>query len=168
MPNLWLVFTTGLLTGGITCMAVQGGLLASALIGNNESGIRNNGKVWGTTAFLVAKLVAHIALGFGLGALGSVLTLSLGARAALQGFVAVYMLGVAGAMLDVHPTFRYFLIQPPRFLTRLVRNQSKSKNIFAPALLGALTIFIPCAITQAMAVVALGTGNPLLSAAIMF
>ncbi|MBI2587540.1 sulfite exporter TauE/SafE family protein, partial [Candidatus Amesbacteria bacterium] len=77
MPNLWIIFTTGLLTGGVTCMAVQGGLLAAALASNQELGITNKGKIFGTISFLVSKLVAYTILGFLLGWLGSKVDLSL-------------------------------------------------------------------------------------------
>ncbi len=55
-----------------------------------------------------------------------------------------------------------------RFLTRLVRKQSKSKDAFAPALLGAFTVFIPCGTTQAMMALAIASGKPLTGAAILF
>ena len=29
--NLWVIFITGLTVGGLTCLAVQGGLLASVI-----------------------------------------------------------------------------------------------------------------------------------------
>ena len=64
--------------------------------------------------------------------------------------------------------FRYFAIQPPRFVTKLVRNQSKSKSLFAPALLGAFTVFIPCGTTQAMMALAIGSANPFLGAMVLF
>ena len=31
MPTIWIAFLTGLTTGGLSCLAVQGGLLASTL-----------------------------------------------------------------------------------------------------------------------------------------
>lgn len=78
----------------------------------------------------------------------------------MQVFVAIFMIGTALNILNVHPIFRYFVIQPPKFLTRLVRNQSKSKSLFAPTLLGAFTVLIPCGTTQAMMALAIGYGNP--------
>lgn len=72
------------------------------------------------------------------------------------------MVGTALNLLEIHPIFRYFVIQPPRFLTRLLRGQS------SPILLGALTIFIPCGVTQAMMALAITSGNPWQAAAIMF
>ena len=42
--NLLTIFLTGLLTGGLTCLAVQGGLLATAVAqrqGDKETGKKN-------------------------------------------------------------------------------------------------------------------------------
>ncbi len=118
--------------------------------------------------FLAAKLVSHTILGFLLGALGSVITLSLGMRLAFQVFTALFMLGTALNLLDVHPVFRRMAIQPPKFMQRMVRDTTKSRALFAPALLGFLTIFIPCGVTQAMEVLAINSGNPVYGALIMF
>ena len=86
----------------------------------------------------------------------------------MQITVVIFMLGTALNILNVHPIFRYFVIQPPKFLTRLVRKQSKSQDVFAPVILGGFTIFIPCGTTQAMMALAIASGNPLLGAAILF
>jgi len=170
--NLWGVFLTGLFAGGLTCLAVQGGLLASTIAQREEdklkSGLNASGNAFPILTFLTSKLVAYTILGFLLGSLGSVIQLSLSTRIILQFAVVVFMAGTALNILNVHPIFRYFVIQPPRFLTRLVRNQAKSKDFFAPAMLGAFTVFIPCGTTQAMMALALATGNPVLGAAIMF
>lgn len=165
--NLLIIFFTGLVTGGLTCLAVQGGLLASLISQQStETDAPAHGKL--IIYFLIAKLVAYTILGLLLGWFGSFFTLSLKAQAALQLIVALFMIGTALNMLQVHPFFRYFVIQPPKFLTRLVRNQSKSKAVFAPALLGAFTVFIPCGTTQAMMALAIASGSPIYGAAILF
>lgn len=173
--NLITIFTTGLLTGGLTCLAVQGGLLASALaqreesrIKNQELGIRDANFSLPILSFVIAKLIAYTVFGFFLGWLGSLLDLSLQIRIILQAAVVAFMFGTALNLLHVHPLFRYFLIQPPRFLTRFIRKQSKNDNIFTPALLGAFTIFIPCGTTQAIMALAVASGNPMMGALIMF
>lgn len=169
--NLIAVFITGLLAGGLSCLAVQGGLLTATLAQSEEDKILKKSKtdtVLPILAFLGAKLIAYTILGAGLGLLGSAFQIALSTRVILQLFVVVFMIGSALNILQLHPIFRYFAIQPPRFLTRLIRNQSKSKSIFAPAILGAFTIFIPCGTTQAMMVLAIGSGNPISAALIMF
>jgi len=100
--------------------------------------------------------------------LGSAITLSPITRGWLEVFIGIYLFGIAGNLLHLHPLFRYFVITPPKFLAKLAKNESKSNSVFAPALLGLMTVFLPCATTQAMEVIAIGTGNPLYGAAIMF
>ena len=169
--NLLVIFFTGLITGGLTCLAVQGGLLAS-LISEREKERLAEGEKKGNLKpilfFLLAKLVAYTLLGFLLGWFGSFFTLSVKAQAIMQFVVVIFMLGTALNLLNVHPFFRYFVIQPPKFLTRLVRNQSKSKDVFAPALLGAFTVFIPCGTTQAMMALAIASGSAWFGGAILF
>lgn len=170
--NLWAIFLTGLFAGALTCLAVQGGLLATSIAQREEEKLKEKTKKTSDAlpilSFLVAKLVAYTILGFLLGGLGSLFQLSLTANIILQLAVGIFMIGTALNLLNVHPIFRYFIIQPPRFLTRMVRNQSKSNDFFGPAVLGAFTVLIPCGTTQAMMALAIASGNPLSGAAIMF
>lgn len=170
--NLLTIFLTGLFTGGLTCLAVQGGLLATTLAKRQEEqlkeGAERTGNALPILAFLGAKLAAYTLLGLLLGWLGSLVQLSLTATVVMQLAVIIFMIGTALNLLNVHPIFRYFVIQPPRFLTRLIRKESKSKSVFAPAVLGAFTVFIPCGTTQAMMALAIASGNPLMGAAILF
>ncbi len=169
--DLWVVFLTGLTVGGVSCMAVQGGLLASTIAAREEEDIRAGANrrhnIWPTLAFLTTKFIAYLILGFILGSFGSALSLSDGARVVMQIAAAIYMILVAMNLLNVHPIFRYVIIQPPKFLAKMVRNQSRSKDLFAPAFLGVMTIFIPCGTTLAMEALAISSGSPLLGAAIM-
>lgn len=170
--NLEAIFLTGLLTGGLTCLAVQGGLLASTIAQREQDKLTAKTKASGNAlpilSFLIAKLAAYTLLGFLLGWFGSLFQLSLPAQIFMQLAVAIFMIGTAFSLLNLHPIFRYFIIQPPRFLTRLVRKESKSKSFFAPAVLGAFTVFIPCGTTQAMMALAIASSNPFSGAAILF
>lgn len=171
MQNLITIFLTGLITGGLTCMAVQGGLLMATLAQTEEEKLKEKtkgGNALPIVSFLAAKLIAYTLLGFLLGSLGSFFQISILTRGILITAVSIFMLGTAFNILEIHPIFRYFVIQPPRFLTRIVRNQSKSQSLFAPAILGAFTIFIPCGTTQAMMALAIASGNPTYGAAILF
>ncbi len=170
--DLITIFFTGLFAGALTCLAVQGGLLATTLAQRHEQELQEKTKGTGNAlpilSFLVAKLGAYTLLGFLLGGFGSLFQLSLTANILLQFGVGIFMLGTALNLLNVHPIFRYFIVQPPRFLTRLVRKESKSKSVLAPAILGAFTVFIPCGTTQAMMALAIASGNPFSGAAILF
>ena len=169
--NFWSIFITGLFAGGLTCLAVQGGLLASSIAQQRQDALEENAQktdeLIPVLAFLTTRLIAYTILGALLGLLGSVTQLSLQFRAILQFLVALFMVGTAFNLLQIHPIFRYFILQPPKSLARLVRNQSKSKSVFGPALLGFLTILIPCGATQAMMAYAITTGSPLSGAVTM-
>ena len=169
--DLWLIFLTGLTVGGLTCLAVQGGLLASIIAAREEEDLEEGSpkkhNIKPVLAFLTTKLLAYIILGFILGAFGGALALSDNVRVIMQLLAGAYMIAIALNLLNIHPLLRYVIIQPPRFLTKMVRNTSKSKDLFAPALLGALTIFIPCGTTLAIEAFAISSGNPVLGAAIM-
>jgi sulfite exporter TauE/SafE len=189
MQPIVLAFITGLTTGGLSCLAVQGGLLAGSIASEVEQSVQNQPasvqRVKVGTAprpqqmqtrasrpillFLTAKLIAYTLLGFMLGLLGAVLQLTPMMRAILLTAIGIFMIGTALRMLNVHPIFRYFIIEPPSSVTRYIRRKSKGQaNALTPLFLGALTVLIPCGVTQAMMAVAMGTGNPWTGAAIMF
>jgi sulfite exporter TauE/SafE len=186
MSQLMVAFVTGLTTGGLSCLAVQGGLLASSLAHQIEQdyleqaarrkkqrGKKAQARTRPSSAapillFLLAKLVAYTLLGALLGLVGSYLTLSPATRAVLMILIGVFMLGNALRMLNVHPIFRYFSIEPPKSITRYIRRTAKGTETFTPLFLGALTVFIPCGVTQAMMAAALGTGSMAIGAALLF
>lgn len=183
MGQLMVAFITGITTGGLSCLAVQGGLLASSLahqIEQDYAGQISNGKkskqqpvTWTNSAFpiflfLVAKLVVYTLLGAFLGWLGSYFAISPMSRAILMILIGLFMVGNGLRMFNVHPIFRYFSIEPPKFITRYIRRTAKGTDTFTPLFLGALTIFIPCGVTQAMMATALGTGSLVMGAALMF
>ncbi len=176
--DLIVAFLTGLTTGGLGCLAVQGGLLASTLANQVERDLQNQQTAsqkfkphiaQPILLFLLAKLAMYTLLGLLLGALGSVFELSPTGKAIMYIAIGIFMLGNGLRMLNVHPIFRYFVIESPSFLTRYIRRKSKNNvSMVTPLFLGALTIFLPCGVTQAMMAAALGSGSPLLGAAIMF
>jgi uncharacterized protein len=187
MSQLVVAFVTGLTTGGLSCLAVQGGLLAGTLAHQIEQDYteqavkgKPGGKKSKTLApvrsnpampillFLVAKLAAYTLLGALLGLLGSYLSLSPTTRAMLMIAIGVFMVGNALRMFNVHPIFRYFSFEPPKFITRYIRRTAKGTDTLTPLFLGALTVFIPCGVTQAMMAAALGTGSAVMGAALMF
>ncbi|MDO8755774.1 MAG: sulfite exporter TauE/SafE family protein [Anaerolineales bacterium] len=182
LSQLMFAFITGITTGGLSCLAIQGGLLASSLAHQIEEDYvkqaanrkqKQKAAVHINSAFpiflfLAAKIMAYTLLGALLGWLGSYLTLSPMTRAMLMIAIGIFMVGNALRMFNVHPIFRYFSIEPPKFITRYIRRTAKGTDTFTPLFLGALTVFIPCGITQAMLATALGTGSIAMGAALMF
>ncbi|MFN8373074.1 MAG: sulfite exporter TauE/SafE family protein [Anaerolineae bacterium] len=153
--NLWVIFLTGLTTGGLTCLAVQGGLLATAItkqvsIVHQEhavkgkrakekqrhmTGVQVSQNALPVAAFLTAKLIAHTLIGFLLGALGSVVQLTPTVQAVMQIVAGMFMIGTALNMPNVHPIFRYFC-HPAAEIFNAVGTQSvvASQDVFAPTL----------------------------------
>ena len=186
LSQLAVAFITGLTTGGLSCLAVQGGLLASSLAhqiekdymeqvgqarkqrGKKNQPVPGSGAAVPILLFLSSKTVVYTLLGALLGLVGSYLTLSPATRAILMILIGVFMLGNALRMFNVHPIFRYFSIEPPKFITRYIRRTAKGTDTATPLFLGALTVFIPCGVTQAMMAAALGTGSMAMGAALMF
>lgn len=157
MNSIWLAFLTGLTTGGISCLAVQGGLLASSASPKTHS----------VGAFLAAKVISHTILGFFLGLVGSSLLLT----PKLMGFVqigaGIFMLATAARIANLHPIFRYAVIQPPRWAYKLLRRLSRDDSSFAPMALGFFTVLMPCGVTQATMAIAVASGSPWLGAGVM-
>lgn len=180
MFDLFVAFITGLTTGGLSCLAVQGGLLASSLANQLEKDVFEQNNMEGKNQtkkhiatpiilFLAAKLAAYTVLGALLGLLGSVFQLTPLTRAMMQFAIGIFMIGSALRMLNVHPIFRYFAFEPPAPLRRFIRRKaSKGTAVLTPLFLGVLTVLIPCGVTQAMMAVAVSTADPLRGAALLF
>lgn len=167
--DLGLIFITGLTTGGLTCLAVQGGLLMTALSQNQATDQKPTlaDASVPVGVFLTAKLVAYAILGFLLGGLGNAFRITPTVQGIMQVAAGLFMIITAFSLLDVHPIFRYFQIKPPKFITKRIRAQAKSGDIFAPAILGAMTVFIPCGTTQAMMILAISSASAFNGALIM-
>lgn len=166
--NLWVTFLTGLTTGGFTCLALQGGLLATAIAtqkGDQDQTLKST--FLPTVIFLVAKISAYAVLGFFLGWFGSMFQLSIIAQMLMQFMVGLFMIVTALRLLDVHPVFRRFVLTPPKSVFKFMRHSAKTGSYFSPLVLGLMTIFLPCGTTQAMEIQAIGTGNPFLGALTM-
>lgn len=167
--DYWLIFLTGLTVGGLTCVTVQGGLLASTIAArtNLQKHPTFIDQALPVLAFLVAKLLSYILLGLLLGSIGEALTWNDTMVIVIQIIAGLYMIGLSLHFLKVHPIFKILIPQSPEFLNSMVSKQSKSKSLFAPALLGFLTVFIPCGTTLAMEALAISTGDPWTAALVM-
>ena len=167
-----LAFITGLTAGGLSCAAVQGGLLMSGMAQQAQRDVKNHAPISYTpvSVFLIAKIAAYTLLGIVLGWAGSLAQLSPMVQGALFVFVALFMVGQALNLFDVHPFFRQFVIEPPEAVRRFIRKRAKqgSDELFSPAFMGVLTVLLPCGVTQVMMATALATGSPWRGAALMF
>lgn len=160
-------FLTGLF-GGVSCMAVQGGLLASVIATQAREGTKRLDGVRLTAFFLIGKIVSYTIIGIFLGYIGSFIQMTPMIRVALLLVASLFMIVTGLNLLDIHPFFRKFAIQPPRFLYRFIRKESKSGQWFIPLFVGAMTIFLPCGTTQAIMAQAISVGSPAVSGGILF
>ncbi len=154
MNQILLAFITGLTTGGLSCFAVQGGLLAGILADQKKEEKKKS-----LLQFLTSKLVAHLILGGLLGLLGSALVITSSFQGVMQIISGLFILLMALKISEIHPIFRNFSITPPKFIFRFIRKESKNEASFAPIIIGLLTVLIPCGITQAMMLLAVASGN---------
>lgn len=162
----------GLSTGGLTCLAVQGGLLAGLLARRQAADGEPSLSRWQKLllpvgAFMVAKIIVYTLFGFALGIIGEKLQLTTTMRIWLQSLAAAFMV-IAGIRILYPHWLPWLNINPPASVRRFVRRSAKNEAIAAPAMLGALTLLIPCGATIAMETAAITTGNALQAASIMF
>jgi uncharacterized protein len=170
MDTVWLSFLTGLTTGGLSCLAVQGGLLTAAMApdGRHVSTVDVRSRFGFITIFLLSKLFVHMLLGAALGGLGAFFVLSPKMLGTFQIIVGLYMLATLARLLEIHPWFRYIVVQPPRWVYRLLKTQSaKEQGMITSVCMGALTVLMPCGITQATMAIAVASGSALSGALIM-
>jgi len=163
MNTVFLAFFTGLTTGGVSCFAVQGGLLASS-IANQKEGERSKA----VFLFLFSRLFAYFVLGALLGFLGSSIAISPKVQGLMQIFAGVIMLLTAFRLLDLHPVFRRFVITPPKSVFKVLRIKSREEGLFSALFLGLLTVLIPCGVTQAMILLSVASGSLIYGGLILF
>lgn len=161
MNQYLLAFVTGLTSGGISCVTVQGGLLASSISKKSD-------KYRATSLFLVSKLFGYTLFGAILGAFGEAFNISTQTQAVLQILIGFFMLATAARILNLHPIFNFTALRPPKFVFKLMRSGNIKDTSLAPLILGFLTVFIPCGVTQAMLILSIGSGSALNGALIMF
>jgi sulfite exporter TauE/SafE len=183
--SLVSVLLLGLLAGGVSCAAVQGGLLAGLVSRQQPAPSapamprpRARGRVVPTPkaaigddltpvgGFLAGKLVSHTLLGGLLGALGTAVQLSAHLRAMVQLVAGVLIIAMALGVLGVRG-FTGLVFTPPASWTRLVRGRARSTSALAPAVLGLSSILIPCGVTLSVMALAVASGSPWQGAAIM-
>ncbi|MGQ0465249.1 MAG: urease accessory protein UreH domain-containing protein [Sporichthyaceae bacterium] len=168
MSAVSLFFTgvaAGAIAGGASCAAVQGGLLAGAL-GRRSAAAAAGRAAAPLTAFLSAKLVSHTILGAVFGAIGAAAQPSPRTRAVLLLAAAGLMVVFALDMLGVKAV-RGLTPRAPEAWTRRVRTSARSQAATTPAILGFLTVLLPCGVTLSVWLLAITSGSVLAGAAVM-
>ncbi|OGJ56067.1 hypothetical protein A2706_01945 [Candidatus Peribacteria bacterium RIFCSPHIGHO2_01_FULL_51_35] len=167
--GLSAIFIVGLTAAASTCLAVVGGLLLS--VSAKWSEIYHPANRWEKfqplLMFNIGRLFGYALLGGLIGALGTIIGLSSKGTGFLTIVIALIMIVLGLNILKILPK-RYCTLPLPRSFSRKIQELSESKNPLGPALLGALTFFLPCGFTQSMQLLALASGSFASGALIMF
>jgi sulfite exporter TauE/SafE len=176
--------STGLLAGGASCAAVQGGLLAGAVTRRRTPAPAPASKSARKTsrtarpapepatplapvgAFLTGKLVSHTLLGGLLGVFGNALQPSPRTQAVLLLVAGLLMVLFALDLFGVKAVGRLVPRLPASF-GRLMRRSSKTDSALTPALIGFATVLVPCGVTLSMELLAITSGSAVAGAAVM-
>ena len=153
-----VLFIVGILTS-IHCVGMCGGIMLSQSL-SKESKSKFEA-MEPAILYNLGRILSYTILGGIIGALGSVLSLSLSAKAALQIFAGIFML-IMGFNMAGFSAFRKLSIKLPSAACR-IKNKPRT-----PFLVGFLNGLMPCGPLQTMQLFALGTGSPLKGALSMF
>ncbi|SHO51375.1 urease accessory protein UreH domain-containing protein [Anaerocolumna xylanovorans] len=163
-----MLFVIGLVTS-VHCVAMCGGINLSQCIPYGEGGDEKKSRFSAfRPAFLynLGRVISYTAVGFIVGALGSVITFSNTLQGILKLIAGVFMVVMGINMLGIAPWLRKFNPRMPRiFASKVYKKKANSKS---PLIVGLLNGLMPCGPLQAMQIYALSTGNPFAGAFSMF
>ena len=158
-----VLFVVGMLTS-IHCVGMCGGIMLTQSLSKNSILNERQNKfktLLPSILYNAGRITSYTIIGGIVGALGSVLSLSLNVKAGLQIFAGIFMV-IMGLNMAGFSIFRKFNIKLP-WSSCKVKNKPK-----APFLVGMLNGLMPCGPLQTMQLYALGTGSAVTGALSMF
>lgn len=153
-----VLFVIGVITS-IHCVGMCGGIMLSQSLGKEST--NKFEAIKPALMYNAGRVIAYTILGGVIGAIGSVFTLSLTAKAGLQLFAGVFMI-MMGFNMAGFKAFRKFQIKLPNAACRAMSRPR------APFFVGLVNGFMPCGPLQTMQIFALGTGSAAAGAFSMF
>jgi plastocyanin domain-containing protein/sulfite exporter TauE/SafE/copper chaperone CopZ len=153
-----VLFVVGLLTS-LHCVGMCGGIMLSQSLSKEST--NKIEAIIPAVLYNLGRVVSYTILGGIIGALGSVFSLSITAKAAMQVFAGAFMI-IMGFNMAGFSAFRKFHIKLPHAVCK-VKNKSGS-----PFIVGLLNGLMPCGPLQTMQLFALGTGSAVKGALSMF
>ncbi|KHO49258.1 MAG: hypothetical protein QT01_C0006G0030 [archaeon GW2011_AR6] len=169
-----LAFLIGIVAAFSTCLAVTGGLLVSVANKHAEAHPNLTGaqKFRPHIYFNIGRVVSYTLLGGLLGIIGSKLILSAQISGIVTILAAAVMIILGLQLLNIFSWTRYLMPRMPKFLAHKIHDHQDGKDgkdgKAAPAVLGALTFFLPCGFTQALQLYVLSKGDFTTGALTMF
>jgi len=158
-----VLFIVGMLTS-IHCVGMCGGIMLTQSLSKNSIIKENQNKfktLLPAILYNAGRVTSYTIIGGIVGALGSILSLSLNMKAGLQIFAGVFMV-IMGLNMAGFSIFRKLNLKLPW------SSCSVKKKPKAPFLIGMLNGLMPCGPLQTMQLYALGTGSALNGALSMF
>lgn len=153
-----VLFVVGILTS-IHCVGMCGGIMLSQSL-SKESNNKFEA-IQPALLYNLGRVLSYTILGGIIGALGSVFSISITAKAGLQIFAGIFMI-MMGFNMAGFSAFRKFNIKLPHISCK-TKNKSGS-----PFIVGILNGLMPCGPLQTMQLFALGTGSAAKGALSMF
>lgn len=153
-----VLFVVGILTS-IHCVGMCGGIMLSQSLSSTSNNKFEAMKP--AVLYNLGRVVSYTVLGGIVGALGSVFSFSIVAKAAVQIVAGVFMI-IMGFNMAGFSAFRKFNVKLP-YAACKVKNKSKT-----PFVVGLLNGLMPCGPLQTMQLFALGTGSAISGALAMF
>lgn len=150
----FVLFAVGVLTS-IHCVGMCGGVILSQSI--NKDSKSKFDSIKPAILYNAGRVLSYTVIGGLVGALGSVLSLSISVKAGLQIFAGIFMITM-GLNMSGYSLFRKLNIRLP-WSACSVKKKPKT-----PFLVGALNGLMPCGPLQTMQLYALGTGSAYKSA----
>ncbi len=154
----FVLFVVGVLTS-IHCVGMCGGIMISQSLSNEST--NKFQAIKPALLYNIGRVISYSILGGIIGALGSILSLSIKTQAALQIFAGLFMI-IMGFNMAGFGLFRRLQIRLPWNFCSL-KNKPKT-----PLIIGILNGLMPCGPLQTMQLYALGTGSAVKGAFSMF
>lgn len=155
-----VLFVVGVISS-LHCVGMCGGIMLSQTIGKASKNKFEAMKP--AILYNLGRVTSYTILGGIVGAVGSVIALSLTAKAALQIFAGVFMV-IMGFNMAGFKAFRKIQIKIPTPACKVI----STKKPRTPFFVGLVNGFMPCGPLQTMQLYALGTGSAVSGALSMF
>lgn len=160
--NFFIAFTVGIVASLSTCLAVTGGIIMSfsstyKVIETKTHSLfhRSLPQVY----FHVGRVGGFAILGGILGAIGGKVNYSVSFTGYLTLFVAMIMFYIGLHILNIVPSITQLGFHLPKSFSRKINKLQKNEQPYIPAIIGALTFFLPCGFTQSMQLAAVASGG---------
>jgi sulfite exporter TauE/SafE/copper chaperone CopZ len=160
--SLAMLLVIGLLTSA-HCAAMCGGLSISHIA--SHSGDGRLAALRPAALYNLGRVASYTAIGFIVGALGAVISLSAAFQGALKLAAGAFMVIAGVNILGVFPGLRRFAPRIPKVFARGINAEKARTN--SPLIVGLLNGLMPCGPLQAMQLYALSTGSALRGAVAM-